>query len=158
MVTKYSMHFKSWLEGRYPFDANIKNHKGDHIPVYIDPTFEELESLIADDFTFPEYVRAWLDNQHCYVWNTFKGLHFSVNKHLGLKNGIPVLLYFNRQEVDVLVTDQSRTTKWHENPQVAKIINSHPYLKKMWKKINVNYYNDAIVGDWSKLKSTKSQH
>jgi hypothetical protein len=144
------MHFKSWLEldeGRYPFDAHIKNHIGNHIPIYLDPTFEELESLNTADV-----VRAWLDNQHCYAWKAGSGLHFSVNQHLELKNGIPVYLYFDRQEVDVQITDQSRNTKWHENPQVARKIRSHPYIKKMWKKVMVSYYNDAIVGDWAKRK------
>jgi hypothetical protein len=132
----------------YPFTANIKNHDGKSVTIYIDPNKKELDKL-----DFMDGVRALLDVKNCYAWaNAF---HATIMRQLSLSNAIPVLLFYDNQtEIYVMVTDASRSTLWHENPKVAVAIRNHPYIRK-WKKIEIGYYNEDIVGDWEKAKTFK---
>lgn len=72
-------------------------------------------------------------------------------KGFDMNTAIPVQAFYN----GLMVTDTSKGLDIHESPDAAKILKSHPVVKKiMPKNFDISYYNEAIVGDWSDLEKT----
>jgi hypothetical protein len=128
------------------FRIKVLSYSGNRVNLYIDPTFEELEGIKS----FGE-VRAWLDSNHCYAWDSTEALHYDVKEGMGLADAVPVALIFDRIDAVIIVTDAVRTTKWHHNPQVAEFIRRHPYISRMWDTVVLHYYDEDVVGDWEEL-------
>lgn len=99
-------------------------------------------------------TRAFLMRGSAIIWGV-SPIHAEVARQLGLADNpyaLPIILYADGADAMVQVTDYSRNTKWHENPQAANFIRNHPYMRKMFgDNIDIDYYNDAIVGDWEEL-------
>lgn len=94
-------------------------------------------------------VRAMIVDSDLYIWS-FSALHAEVAEHMHFpKTCIPVILHGDyKGDVQVSVTDFSERTIWHHNGDVADEIRS-VLTDFGFKEINVEYYDYAIVGDWS---------
>lgn len=119
--------------------------------IFQDPNPKELNSILEHD-----EVRAFLLPEHVLAWNVFSSVHYQVSQDLKLgKDAIPVILHFipGQKLTGVTVTDFSRNTKWHHNPEVYWKILNHPFvkLKGMGETVEVGYYDEAIVGAWHEV-------
>lgn len=121
----------------------------DKVDVYKNISRKELIKFGKDVDNISSYL---LSNGDIYSWK--HDFHINIMRNMKPKipqDAIPVIIYFYRNEAEVTVTDSSKGTKWHHNPNAAKAIKSHRHMNKLFKKINVSYYDDAIVGDWEEL-------
>jgi putative N-acetylmannosamine-6-phosphate epimerase len=116
--------------------------------VFINPTRKELKEILhrRDDFA------AIIPNDKDFI--AFKGdtLHQSVREQLKLKKDIiTVRCYMWNTDIDIQVTDNTKNTKWHHNPDIKDAIEDNKYINKTFTNVEISYYDEAIVGDWSEL-------
>lgn len=132
----------------HSFETNYG--RGDnYVEVFQNPTTKELKECK------PHYeIGALLTDKDMYVWDREKAYHNNVKTQLKLPEALSLLLIpdnSNINRMDILVTDAVKGTKWDDNPQTAAFIRNHPFFRG--KQIDhIMYWNEDIVGDWSKLK------
>lgn len=66
------------------------------------------------------------------------------------QNSIGIRFYHDGSDCEVSVTDYTKRSSWHHNPKIAEAIYSS-YLSKLYQIVTIDYYDGAIVGDWSEL-------
>lgn len=126
--------------------------KENHADVYKDPSHKELHASSHDGNTL-----AWLHHSHMYSFNPHHTRHYDVKPHIGINHhdkheGIALDIHHHKKEAHVTVTDSTKNSKWHHNPDLKKHIENHPQLKKHFKKVHVNYYDEDIHGPWHEMK------
>jgi hypothetical protein len=129
----------------------FRNIRGHTCEVYKNPTLRELKTTYGKDMS--EAPRAFLVGDDILVWQATTALHQEIRTHFNLlKDAIPLLLYGTpKQELDAQITDNSENTPiWH-SPEIHWDVMLHPYLEKMFKDIDVSYYDEDIYGDWTDL-------
>lgn len=112
-------------------------------------TYRQLnkEIDILRGFIFPQSNKVLL-------WNAYDAMHYAVSNTLKeqypeIKNAIPVEMAGKY----MVVTDYSKNTGWHESQDVAQTVKNTPAVQNIIPHgPEINYYNEAIVGDWSKLE------
>ena len=122
--------------------------------VYLNPTRQEiLSSSLVDKWNT---LRAFIyPSGDLVVWQGV--LHGEVRSNLPdwIKDlGEPISTYIYTEGSSnglVVVTDYSRHTKWHHNPEVAKVIRGNKGIRQLFSTVDINYYDEAIVGDWEEL-------
>ena len=122
---------------------------GKRFNVYKNPSMMELKG-VAEDHPLEDagWVGSWLVGNDWYVWSYNDALHYDIEKQLGIQNGIPLSIAFNDRKAFVVVTDSSKRTNWHHNPDVADAIRNHPHLGSQFNIEDISYYDEAIVGSW----------
>lgn len=149
------MRAKEFLKEEFydSFINTIYNQKH-MVEIYKNPTRKELAELSE-----PEegaIIRAYLTNDSLYAWKPSTGLHGSIRDHMGLdKNkALGIYLFYNpayHNDIDIQITDSTKGTKWHHNPNVAEWIRLRPVWWINPKNITISYYDEAIVGKWEDL-------
>lgn len=113
------------------------------------PTRKEYQEALAEH----AMVRAFLVGDDIFVWNVFGAVHRSIRDFMKLHETIIPLVIFGKpgQRCVAEVTDHVQNTMWSHNAAVAAAIQNHPYMRRMFTKVTVQYYDEDIVGDWQKL-------
>lgn len=115
---------------------------GKKAEVYKNPSLGELKAMGSATTG----TRAFLVGKDSLVWHGV--VHQVVREKMKLsKDALPVILYIGGGTVDVMVTDNSRGSKWDRNPKTFDFIKKNTYLKR-WKIGEILYYNQDIVGKW----------
>lgn len=146
-----------WDGTNKEIDLTESFHKGFHqygkaVEVFKNPSRAEFQECTAHQSN-----RAFLVGDDMYVWHVYSAVHQQVREALGLgEDAIPVLIYGDlpSKSAIVLVTDNSRHTKWHHNEAVNEEIMTCGHLKKLFSDIEINYYDEDIVGPWGALAET----
>lgn len=114
--------------------------------IFINPTTKELKEILKTR----DEMRCILPNDKDMICFDAFTLHQSVREQLKLpKDSLTLTAYtWGMKDIDVTVTDNIRNTKWQESPETAVFIRSHKFLNKKFKLGDINYWNEAIVGDW----------
>ena len=117
--------------------------------VFINPDGKELKEILKKR----DEMRIILPNNKDFIAFDVFTLHQSVREQMGLpKDSLTLMGYvWGGRDLDVTVTDNIRNTKWDESPETAEFIRNHKYLNRKFKLGDINYYNEAIVGDWEEL-------
>jgi len=126
-----------------------------YVEVFRNPSSKEFKECK------PNYeVGALLTDKDIYVWNREKAYHRNVMEQLKLHDCLSLLLMpdnTNINRMDIMITDASRTSKWHHSPKAAEFIRNHPFFKN--KQVdNISYWDEDIEGDWEKLKEIKESY
>lgn len=127
--------------------------KENHADVYKNPTHKELHTTTNNDGN----TLAWLHHEHMYSFHPQQTRHLDTKEHAGINphdshhEGISLDIHHDKKEAHVMVTDSTKG-KWRHNPDIKHHIQSHPELKKHFKKIHVSYHDEDIHGDWHKMK------
>lgn len=158
LLQQYRLEKKNWdnvykatmKESIYDgYDINLRN-ENKYVEVFINPSSKELRECIEHD----QYALL-LTNKDAYAWNRDMAYHAQIRaKDKIFRNAVSLLVWpeGNFNTVSMMVTDNTRDTTWHENPNTEKFIRNHPFFKG--KIINdIIYWNGDIVGDWSDLSS-----
>lgn len=114
------------------------------------PTREQLKKVTRDGD-----CRGYLVKDGLIVWFPFDALHSDVRKSLNLNDSsIPVYLYVHNGTIyGVSVTDDSKSSKWYHNQKVKEAILDNKFIKRFGHHtIDVNYFDEDIVGPWDKLQ------
>lgn len=129
--------------------------------VYLNPTSQEL-SFISK--AYGEARIYLVGNDQMYAWNTTEAMHYHIEKEIGISGGIPLVVGVSGGKITgAVVTDSSKRTEWHENPQVKKaVLSNGPFVGAMHPSIKIDeetfgYYNEDIVGDWEQLKDKENE-
>jgi hypothetical protein len=122
------------------------------VDVLKNPSRPELRSL-----TEHESVRMFLLGDDVLAWKTDDALHNEVmiwaGEELHLSNEvIPIVLYYSGNAADCMVTDFAKRTQWYHNKSTAAVIRNNRYLRAIFSDISVSYFDEDIVGDWTKMK------
>lgn len=123
--------------------------------VFVNPSRKEIRE-ISQDF---DSVRAFIDGDQLYVWNPTIALHQEIRDHFKLgKDALSLILYLHKGKVtDAQVTDNSKQSIWHHNPEVADFIFNSPALVGIKdSSMTVSYYDESIVGDWLELEAEEA--
>lgn len=116
--------------------------------VFINPSKKELKEILGNGDNFAAILP---DDRDFIAFNSLT-LHQSVREQLKLnKNIITVRCYLWNTDIDITVTDGTKNTIWHHNPMIENMIRGNRYIQKTFTNIEINYYDEAIVGDWGKL-------
>jgi hypothetical protein len=77
-------------------------------------------------------------------------LHRSVlDQHkISDKKVVAATCAFDGKELYVNVTDATKNSVWHHNPDIGEFIESNKYLSRKWSSFDINFYDEAIYGDW----------
>ena len=137
----------------HSFEADYGRGKM-YVEVFKNPTTREFNECK------PHYeVGALLKDNDIYVFNREKAYHKNVMTQMKLEDAMSILIMpdnTSATRMDILVTDATKNTKWHHNPNTEQFIRSHPFFKR--KQIDhIMYWDEDIVGDWSKLKPEVSE-
>lgn len=122
------------------------DYKGERVEVIKNATKKEQKDLMSDGM-----IGVVIDviNQDVYYFNRYKASHGAVLDNLGLRENTISGLFYPEQSMDdypeFLVTDATGK-KYQNNPDTPKIIND------VFGYININYFNEAIVGDWEEIE------
>lgn len=123
------------------YDATVDFY-GKKAEVFKNPSLGELRAMGSATTG----TRAFLIGKNALVWHGV--VHQTVREKMKLsKDALPVILYIGGGVVDVMVTDNSKGSKWHRSPKTFDFITKNTYLKR-WKIGEVLYYDEAIVGKW----------
>lgn len=122
--------------------------------ILVNPSRLDLVKMDREQGGYQE-ARAFLDKDNLYAWPVFDDLHANMAPRIGVnKEAIPLVIGFDgRGTVKfAMVTDYSRNTIWHHNPDITLEILHHPRLSRISSDLDIGYYDYAIVGDWSEIK------
>jgi hypothetical protein len=130
------------------FKTKYGQGEGKTTEVHKNPTRKEIHgSTQYDD------VGGFLHHNDLYTFNRMHSLHHEVRDHIGADHHhLPVVISHRGKEAHVQVTDNSRHSKWHHNPDTEHYIRNHPQIKKHFKDVSVSYYDEDIHGNWSHMK------
>ncbi len=122
--------------------------KGAEVAIYRNPTAKEWKD--CDEYG---EVRAFIVGDDVFVWNPFTALHQMVRDHLSLGNeAISVSIGgMFRNEAYINVTDNTRNTPWHHNPEVIAAIRQCAFIRTHFTSVEIGFYDEAIVGPWNDL-------
>lgn len=125
--------------------------RGGYVEVFQNPTRREYAECAKNHAP----VGVLLYHTDWYCWSRDTAFHTTVMQELQTTKGlaqremIPLLMMRDGAEVDLMVTDASRHTRWFQNPDLPDVIHAHPAFRNT--RITLGYYNEAIVGDWAEL-------
>lgn len=117
--------------------------------VMINPTLKELRETSSKSGSSYE-TGVFLHGPNMYTFDRYGVLHGEVAPHIpGFDNTfLPIYMYWNRTHAVLDITDSSRRSVWHHSPKAYDYVMSHPWLNKLFKEIEVSYYDEDIYGDW----------
>lgn len=99
-------------------------------------------------------VRAFLVGKDMFAWNTTDAMHAEVFdsffKGVNVKTIIPIVFALSGRRAYAMVTDFSKRTMWHHKPSVVTAIKNHPHIRRLSNDVEVDFYDEAIVGSWEK--------
>jgi hypothetical protein len=101
-------------------------------------------------------IRAFLVGSDILMWNAYGALHQEVRERMKLPRDIISLEIYSEGyggDVFVNVTDNTERTSWYHNPEIVDEIKSHPGLNRMFKDIDIGYFDEAIVGPWDEIRA-----
>lgn len=142
---------KKFKQIREEWNTMFRSPTGNNITIYSDPSRKELAQLAR---TYHDAVCAMLYKDELYVWTN--GLHYHVKEHFNMgKDFVSMMLYINRGMISGIgITDTTKPTKWHENPNLKKYLFTHKRLAmKLAPDANIHYYNQDVVGPWHDMVS-----
>lgn len=116
--------------------------------VFINPSRKELKEIMNNSDGFA----AIIPDDRDFIAFSGSTLHQSVREQLKLpKNIITVRCYMWNKDIDITVTDNTKSTVWYHNPMTKEMIMGNRYINKTFSNIEISYYDEGIVGDWSEL-------
>lgn len=135
----------------------IPGYRTDTLDLVFNPDPSDATSILRDN----KFIRGLLfENGDWVIWNSFQAIHLHVMREMPewmKKYGDPVPVYIygipGESGAGVIVTDASKFTKWHHNPEVAELIEDHRGLSRVFPNVFVSYHDEDIVGDWADVKS-----
>ena len=117
------------------------------IDVFINPDRKELKELTDQNNNFYAII---IPNKNDVIAFRRDVLHFSVIEQLKIKGDIvTATVYVDGNNLGLMITDATRHGKWFHNPSIEEYVSNNKFLKKY--NIDFTYYDESIVGDWSKL-------
>lgn len=128
-----------------------------YVELFKQPTKSE---LLALDKTSGDFIRGFLTNDSLFVWNAYNALHYEIAHFLKLSstNDVGIYLSYSPTHISVVVTDFVKLgSKWYHNPNLKDWIINHPGWNTK-AKIEVDYFDSAIVGDWADLPDYTSNN
>lgn len=130
------------------YQAGFSGIKGAEVAIYRNPTTKEWKD--CDEYG---EVRAFIVGDDVLVWNPFTAVHQMVRDHLSLGNdAISVSIGgMFRNEAYINVTDNTRNTPWHHNPEVIAAIRQCAFIRTHFTSVEIGFYDEAIVGPWDDL-------
>lgn len=154
--------FRKFVELNESLVSTYINRDRMQVPIHKNPSRKTLnmEASYHTDGTAhgPKESGIFLHNNDMYAFDRGGTLHGEIARHMGIdpdgkhaaegREHLPIYLSHHGDEAHAHVTDASRRTKWHHNPETADYIRNHPQLKKHFKHISVSYYDEDIHGDW----------
>jgi len=121
------------------------------IDVFWNPNKNIIKKIISNSSMIRGFI--FQKDNKVLIWNAYEANHSYVKK--GLKNsGIEIqdIIPFYSDGYNIIISDTSRYTKWHENPELAQKIKNNQNIQKVFpNNFDISYYNEDIVGDWEKL-------
>lgn len=123
------------------------NTRGKTCEIFRNPTRKEFKELGGE-------IRAFLDGDDVLMWNAYGALHQEVRENLKLdKDAISLEIWSEGYGNGclVMVTDNTRQTKWMHNPDIVSEITSNRGLRAMFDHISIEYFDQAIYGEWDDL-------
>ncbi len=129
------------------------------VEIYKNPTRKEMSELLKVGSS--DFLRGYITDNALYVWHPSVGLHHSVREHMGLdKNKVLGIYLFyhpaHHNDIDVQVTDSTKGTKWHHNPNVADWIRARPFWWINPADIVISYYDEDEVGEWEDMADLRN--
>lgn len=127
------------------------------VEVVWNPDRREYASLMKDF----EQARGFIfPSGDFLIWEGLWDAHWGIKKALAkqgynMSSAIPIQAW----PEGIQVTDTSKGTEHHHSPDLEKIIRQHPKVKKVLPKdFDVQYYDEAIVGNWSELEKNAQKN
>jgi hypothetical protein len=131
--------------------------------IFKNPSRQELHDSSYKDkldgrLTGHKEVGLWLHGKDMYSFNRMGVLHAEAKHHIDFKDSgdhpLSLYVYHHGKEASAVVTDASRNTSWHHNPETRDYVLNHPQLKKHFKnKVNP----DGSLGDFKKFTEGKKK-
>lgn len=121
-----------------------------HWDIFRNPTRKEYIEALGDN----DMVRAFLVGDDILVWNAYGATHRSIRDfmHLPGETIVPLIIFGRPGQPCVArVTDHSQNGMWAHNGAVVEVIQSHPFMHRMFPKVEVTFYDQDIVGDWREI-------
>ena len=116
--------------------------------VFINPDGSELREIKKN---YDEFAIIIPNNKDMIAFNRGT-LHQSVIDQLKInKHCVTATAYAEYPKLYVSISDATKRGKWFHNPAIGDFIRGNKYIKSKWKEIVIDYYDDAIVGDWEEL-------
>ena len=113
--------------------------------VFINPDMKEMRELKRG---YDEFAIILPNNKDMIAFSRAT-LHQSVIDQLKIdKHCVSATAYSAYPKLYVSVSDATKRGKWFHNPAIGDFIRSNKYIQRKWKEIIIDYYDDAIVGDW----------
>jgi len=117
------------------------------VEVFINPTSREYRDCEENGM-----IGAFLTYNNIYIFNRNNSAHYQVWEKINIKErALPLLIYKHLNVFDVTVTDMCKVSAPSMLHKPCKnYITSHPFFKN--KTVTVNYYDEAIDGDWDSIQ------
>lgn len=140
------LYAKTFNESFFHGFENSFGHSKNWVEIFKNPSTSELKELGETN------IGMILTKENVFVWNRNHAYHKHVMNELNNFNGIPILFdYNNKKECYCLITDASSVTLYHHNNKVESIIKKNPWISSKFNYIDIRYYDEDVVGNWSKL-------
>lgn len=116
--------------------------------IFINPDNKELREIKKG---YDEFAIIIPNDKDTIAFNRGT-LHQSVIDQLKInKDMVSATAFSEGRKLYVSVSDATKRGKWFHNPAIGDFIRSNKFIQRKWSDIEIDYYDDAIVGDWEEL-------
>lgn len=140
--------YKQYLLEKY-YDT-IKNPYPPHriVEIFLNPSMKEIKEIISHDV-----LRGFILDENQVLLFNINALHGVVREKIVIpKDAISITLTIDGGESFVVVTDNTKHTKWLHNPKIKEYILSNTYLQSLNVDDDIGYFDEAIEGKWEDLE------
>ena len=129
------------------------------VDLFVNPSPKELEesSYKSTARKGEREIGIWIDGEKVYTFDRYGFLHNEAAEHIDFVDE-PISLYVTYwkqgimpYEAYIMVTDATRHSKWHHNPELYNFLIEHSELNRLFKIEEISYYDESIVGNWAEL-------